>query len=102
VATVLLLETKFRLRMQAIKELADRLDGKPTQILEHTESNNLPVKKIVCEIVHVSKTREELERGGERFRPLHLEDIRHENEELIGKMVLNGLCCIHFFRVTKR
>jgi hypothetical protein len=48
--------------MQAIKELADRLDGKPTQILEHNDGEGLPLVKIVREIVHVSKTREELER----------------------------------------
>ena len=46
--------------MQAIKELADRLDGKPAQILSH-DSPDTPVIRFVREIVHVTKTREELE-----------------------------------------
>ena len=37
--------------MQAIKELADRLDGKPAQILEHSGPDSYPIKKIVREIV---------------------------------------------------
>jgi hypothetical protein len=47
--------------MQAIKELADRLDGKPTQILEHSDGEGLPLVKIVREIVHVTKTQEQIE-----------------------------------------
>jgi hypothetical protein len=39
--------------MQAIKELADRLDGKPAQILEHSGPNSSPIKKIVHEIVYM-------------------------------------------------
>jgi hypothetical protein len=41
--------------MQAIKELADRLDGKVAQMLEHSgpDSNPLPPIKVVREIVHV-------------------------------------------------
>jgi hypothetical protein len=46
--------------MQAIKELADRLDGKPTQLLEH-DSPDTPIIQFVRQIVHVTKTREELE-----------------------------------------
>src|SRR5262245_17137309 len=39
--------------MQAIKELADRLDGKPGQILEHYDADgSRPITKIVREIVH--------------------------------------------------
>jgi hypothetical protein len=45
--------------MQAIKELADRLDGKPTQMLEHTAPSSLPPRKLTYEIVHV--TREEID-----------------------------------------
>jgi hypothetical protein len=39
--------------MQAIKELADRLDGKPAQILEHSGTDSNPIKKIVREIVYM-------------------------------------------------
>src|SRR5215470_1587679 len=46
--------------MQAIKELADRLDGKPTQILEHSGPDGEPITKIVNEFVHVYETREEI------------------------------------------
>src|SRR5262249_30015720 len=46
--------------MQAIKELADRLDGRPAQVLEHRDPDSPPLKKIVNEIVHVHETREEL------------------------------------------
>src|SRR6476620_4641413 len=45
--------------MQAIKELADRLDGKATQMLEHTAPSSLPPRKPTYEIVHV--TREEID-----------------------------------------
>src|SRR5215469_17929898 len=46
--------------MQAIKELADRLDGRPAQILEHSGPDSEPITKIVNEIVHVHETREEI------------------------------------------
>jgi hypothetical protein len=46
--------------MQAIKELADRLDGRPAQILEHTAPDSKPITKIVNEIVHVHETRADL------------------------------------------
>src|SRR5215468_5756903 len=47
--------------MQAIKELADRLDGKPAQALEHSGPDSEPITKVVNEIVHVMyETREEL------------------------------------------
>jgi hypothetical protein len=45
--------------MQAIKDLADRLDGKPTQMLEHTAPSSLERRKLTYEIVHV--TREEID-----------------------------------------
>ena len=44
--------------MQAIKELADRLDGKPAQMLEHSGPDSEPITKVVNEIVHVYETRE--------------------------------------------
>jgi len=46
--------------MQAIKELADRLDGRPAQILEHSGPDSEPITKIVNEFVHVYETREEI------------------------------------------
>src|SRR6516225_7054088 len=52
--------------MQAIKELADRLDGKPAQIPEHEfNKEEESVLKIVREIVHVNKTPEEIAADGE-------------------------------------
>src|SRR5262249_51521852 len=47
--------------MQAIKELADRLDGKPAQMLEHRSPDSEPITKVVNEIVHVYETREQIE-----------------------------------------
>jgi hypothetical protein len=44
--------------MQAIKELADRLDGRPAQAREHGGPDSNPIQKIVDEIVHVHETRE--------------------------------------------
>src|SRR5262249_62436329 len=46
--------------MQAIKELADRLDGRPAQMLEHSGPDREPITKVVNEFVHVYETREEL------------------------------------------
>src|SRR2546429_8083159 len=46
--------------MQAIKELADRLDGRPAQIIEHSGPDSNPITKIVSEIVHVNLSSEEL------------------------------------------
>ena len=46
--------------MQAIKELADRLDGRPAQILEHSGPDSEPITKVVNEFVHVYETREEI------------------------------------------
>jgi len=40
--------------MQAIKELANRLDGRPAQILEHGGPDSNPIEKIVHEIVHLT------------------------------------------------
>src|SRR5215831_9121196 len=47
--------------MQAIKELADRLDGRPAQMLEHSGPDREPITKVVNEIVHVYETREQIE-----------------------------------------
>jgi hypothetical protein len=46
--------------MQAIKDLADRLDGRPAQVLEHSGPDSEPIAKIVHEIVHVTETPEEI------------------------------------------
>ena len=46
--------------MQAIKELANRLDGRPAQIVEHSGPDSNPITKIVSEIVHVNLSPEEL------------------------------------------
>jgi hypothetical protein len=49
--------------LQAIKELADRLDGKPAQmLLEPSDGEPIGrISRIVHEIVHVTKTQEEIE-----------------------------------------
>jgi hypothetical protein len=46
--------------MQAIKELANRLDGRPAQILEHSGPDSDPIGRIVREIVHVNVSPEEI------------------------------------------
>ena len=46
--------------MQAIKELANRLDGRPAQILEHSGPDSEPIGRIVREIVHVNVSPEEI------------------------------------------
>jgi hypothetical protein len=52
--------------MQAIKELADRLDGKPVPIPDQEfNQEGESVLKIVREIVHVNKTPEEIAADGE-------------------------------------
>jgi hypothetical protein len=65
--------------MQAIKELADRLDGKPGQILEHHGADGSePITKIVREIVH--RTAEQaLELEARNEAPLEITFVRsHE------------------------
>jgi hypothetical protein len=57
--------------MQAIKELADRLDGKPTQMLEHAVPEEGERLTLVRPIVHVTETREQIER--ENDQPLMIE-----------------------------
>jgi hypothetical protein len=51
--------------MQAIKELADRLDGRPAQMLEHSGPDTEPITKVVNEIVDVYRTPEEIAADGE-------------------------------------
>ena len=50
IADVLIAECKAG-NIQAIKELADRLDGRPAQILEHGGDGEQPVR-VTCTIVH--------------------------------------------------
>src|SRR5256885_3451307 len=57
--------------MQAIKDLADRLDGRPAQIPEQNGPDSNPIRKIVHEIVHVTETPEEIAAEGEE--PLLIE-----------------------------
>jgi hypothetical protein len=45
--------------IRAIQELGDRLDGKATQMLEHSAPTSLERRKLTYEIVHV--TREEID-----------------------------------------
>jgi hypothetical protein len=51
--------------LQAMKELFDRLDGKPAQALvEHSGPDDEPIGRIgriIHEFVHVTETREEIE-----------------------------------------
>jgi len=60
IADVLIAEARAG-NIQAIRELADRLDGKPTQMLEHSAPSSLPPRKLTYEIVHVTQTPEKLE-----------------------------------------
>jgi hypothetical protein len=79
--------------IQAIRELADRLDGKPTQMLEHTGEEGRRIGKIVHEIVHVNLSPEELSalneaeepraNGSERYGKNLLVDY-HETEAING------------------
>jgi hypothetical protein len=57
--------------MQAIKELADRLDGRPAQMVEDSRPDSAPITRIVHEIVHVTETPEEIAAEGEE--PLLIE-----------------------------
>jgi hypothetical protein len=63
----------------AIAQVADRIDGKPTQMLEHSTPDSEQISNITWEIVHVTKTREELDR--ENDRPLMIE----HKKQLIGE-----------------
>src|SRR5262245_65791809 len=49
--------------MQAIRELADRLDGKPAQMLDLGDADKPRLTKIVHEFVHIDRRPEELEAG---------------------------------------
>jgi hypothetical protein len=68
--------------MRAIKELADRLDGRPAQILEQNGSDSDPITKIVHEIVHVTETPEEIAAEGEE--PIEWCAVRDRNGNVRG------------------
>ena len=74
--------------MQAIKELADRLDGRPAQMLEHSGPDSEPITKVVNEIVHVTKTPEEIAADGEEPLLIEWREVRDGN----GSGVLNVKC----------
>jgi hypothetical protein len=65
--------------MQAIKELADRLDGKATQMLEHSNGEERPRRKLTYEIVHVTETREQLEAKEDRDLLVDYREIKAVN-----------------------
>src|SRR5262252_7528040 len=71
--------------MQAIKELADRLDGRPAQMLEHSGPDSEPITKVVNEIVHVTRTPEEIAADGEEPLLIEWREVRDGN----GSGVLN-------------
>ena|SRR5215467_917876 len=71
--------------MQAIKELADRLDGRPAQILEHSGPDSEPITKVVNEFVHVYRTPEEIAADGEEPLLIEWREVRDAN----GSGVLN-------------
>ncbi len=58
--------------MQAIKELADRLDGRPAQILDLPDSNP-KLTKIVHEYVHVTEPPADLSIDDDRDEPVPIE-----------------------------
>jgi hypothetical protein len=60
IADVLIAEAKAG-NIQAIRELADRLDGKPAQMLEHAAPSSLPRRKLTYEIVHVTETPQQID-----------------------------------------
>jgi ribosomal protein L17 len=57
IADVLIAEAKAG-NIQAIRELADRLDGKPAIQMEHAAPDSLPRRKLTYEIVHRFEERE--------------------------------------------
>jgi hypothetical protein len=63
--------------MQAIKELADRLDGKPAQMLVTEGTQDVTMRRaLTYQIVHVTKTQEQIESET-------LEQIESENDGLL-------------------
>jgi hypothetical protein len=46
--------------IRAIKELGDRLDGRPAQSLDLSDDSNPRLTKIIHEFVHVTETRDDI------------------------------------------
>ena len=61
IADVLIAEARAG-NIQAIRELADRLDGKPVQMLEPVAAASGERRKLTYEIVHVTETPEQIDR----------------------------------------
>src|SRR5262249_42698544 len=80
--------------MQAIKELADRLDGKPAQILDLTDPDKPTITKIVHEFVHVNLSPEELSALNEaerhRANGNEISILRSTSEKCPFHRVLSG------------
>jgi hypothetical protein len=70
--------------MAAIKDLADRLDGRPAQVLEHSGPDSQPIAKIVHEIVHVTATPEEIAAEGEEPLLIERRGVREGNGNVRG------------------
>jgi len=65
--------------MQAIKDLADRLDGRPAQMVEDSRPDSDPNTRIVHEIVHVTETPEEIAAEGEEPLLIESRAVRDAN-----------------------
>jgi hypothetical protein len=70
--------------MQAIKDLADRLDGRPAQILEHNGPDSDTITKIVREFVHVTETPEQIAAEGEEPLLIEWREVRDGNGNVRG------------------
>jgi hypothetical protein len=65
--------------MLAIKELANRLDGRPAQIVEDSRPDSEPITRIAHEIVHVTQTPEEIAAEGEEPLLIERRGVRDAN-----------------------
>jgi hypothetical protein len=65
--------------MLAIKDLADRLDGRPAQVLEHSGPDSEPITRIVREIAHVTQTPEDIAAEGEEPLLIEWRGVREGN-----------------------
>jgi len=65
--------------MQAIKDLADRLDGRPAQMVEDSRPDSDRILKIVNEYVHVTKTPEQITAEGEEPLLIEWREVRDAN-----------------------
>jgi hypothetical protein len=75
--------------MQAIKELADRLDGRPAQMLEHSDPSGAPImrRELTYKIVHVTKTQEQIDSdhpGGLLIEHKPVDGNGHDSEHVMG------------------